>query len=158
MRLPSNDFAVGIDAALIYGDDDGLDLGPLTGFEVSWLDGLYGLHGGFSVHPEADVARVSFRAEATLWYVALFGVGLRTGSLTGRAWDKELALPAPTRPPTFATDLTALVALPLALWRREGEGAAVLLPYVRPGLRASQDGLSGVHELGLMLRWTSYSF
>ncbi len=162
MHLPSNDFAFGIDTGLIWGDDDGLQLAPSAGLEVSWLDGAYGLHGGVAFHPEADVARVAVRAEATVWYAALFGVGLRAGPLTRRPWDRELAEPAPTRPPAFATDLTALMALPLAVWRREGQGAFVVLPYVRPGLRlggGTRDGAtSGIHELGLMLRWTTYAF
>jgi hypothetical protein len=156
MRLPDSDHAVGISVALAQRSR------PHFGVDYAYLDGVFGLDAGLSIEGEADVARVALRTEALVWYGLVFGLGARVGWLTSRAWDAELATPEPVRPPRFATDLTALVAYPLAVWSSPA-GAILIAPYLRPGLRVAPSAhpgavLSGVHEFGLMLRWSTFSF
>jgi hypothetical protein len=175
MHLPDDDYMVGLSGGLAWDEAAdpfvlraGRGSQPSVGLDVSWLDGLFGLHGGVSMHGELEATRLSLRAEATAWYGAAFGLGVRVGWL---ASDPQPYIPAYPRPVPVpadtSVDVTALLAIPIPIWKdcEHRSGALVLAPYVRPGLRLTppegarkDDTLRGFHEVGLTLRWTSFSF
>ena len=108
------------------------------------------------VHHEGRGERVSGLVEATVWYVLLFGMGVRAGGLVNDAGPEV---------PEVAVDLTFLLALPIPLWKdcNTRLGALVLAPYARPGFRMTgndpdPDDVRSFHEVGLTLRWTSFAF
>lgn len=175
MRLPSNDYAIGVSAGLTWDElADPLAIGkPSRGsqgsvaLDLGWLDGIFGVHGGLSLHGELATERLSLRAEASAWYGLLFGLGLRVGWLVGEPIPAELASPPLIpRPDDLAVDLTALLAVPIPLWSDPSSGSLVIAPYGRPGLRVTgaasgvprEDRIRGFHEVGLTLRWTSFAF
>ncbi len=176
MSLPDDDYAVGISTGLAWDEAaDVLAFGAsrgsqgVVGLDVGYLDSVFGLHGGLSLHGELATERLSVRFEATAWYGLLFGLGTRVGWLVGDPTPYELSAPSRIpEPAATSVDLTALVALPIPLWSDcEGRaGALVIAPYARPGLRLSgaadgthhEDTIRGFHEVGLMLRWSSFAF
>lgn len=175
MRLPDDDYMVGLSAGLAWDEAAdplvlraGRGSQPSVGLDVSWLDGIFGLHGGLSAHGELEATRISLSAEATAWYGAAFGLGVRIGWLTSDPQPYVPAYPRPVPVPADpSVDITALLAVPIPIWTDcEGRsGALVLAPYVRPGLRLTppdgarrDDTLRGFHEVGLTLRWTSFTF
>jgi len=156
-RLPDDDWALGVTVATAWDEADSvLRGGALLGLDGSWLDDVFGLHAGVRLQREGRGERLSGLVEASAWYVLLMGLGLRLGATIDAAGPQV---------PRFAVDLTLLVALPIPLWRDclGRRGALVIAPYARPGFRLSgrdpdPDDLRGFHELGVMLRWTSYAF
>jgi len=176
MSLPDDDYAIGISSGLAW--DEAADVFAVgasrgsqgvVGLDVGYLDSVFGLHGGLSMHGELATERLSVRLEATAWYGLLFGLGARVGWLVGDPTPYELSGPSQIpEPDATSVDLTALIALPIPLWSDcEGRaGALVLAPYARPGLRLTgaadgthrEDTIRGFHEVGLMLRWSSFSF
>ncbi|MBL8784046.1 MAG: hypothetical protein JNJ59_04010 [Deltaproteobacteria bacterium] len=169
-RLPDNDWSVGLVGGVAWDERESLlDGGPLAGVEVGWLDDVFGVHGGLRVQGEGRTARVTATAEVTAWYLLLFGLGVRTGFAPPES-ERDLSSAAPESArgrevPRWATDLTLLVALPIPLWKDcvGRTGALVLAPYARPGIRITggdpdPDDLRGFHEIGVMLRWSSFAF
>jgi hypothetical protein len=156
-RLPDDDWALGVTLATVWDeDDDPLTGGGLVGLDAAWLDDVFGLHGGVRIQHEGRGERLSGLLEVSAWYVFLFGAGVRAGATLTQA--------GPDVPGT-AVDLTLLLALPIPLWKdcAERTGALVIAPYARPGFRLTgrdpdPDDIRGFHELGVMLRWTSFAF
>jgi len=156
-RLPDNDWALGISLASAWDEAESpISGGPLVGIDASYLDDVFGLHSGVRVHHEGRGERVSGLVEATVWYVLLFGMGVRGGGLVNDAGPGV---------PDVAFDLTFLIALPIPLWKdcNTRVGALVLAPYARPGFRMTgndpdADDIRGFHEVGITLRWTSFAF
>lgn len=153
MRLPDDDWAIGVSGAVVWDESSAIDLGDgLVGVDASWLDGVWGLHAGVRVHGDVGAyTRVGGLVEATGWYGIMLGLGSRFG------WTTEGAHPA--------VDLTLLVAVPIPIWKDcvGRTGALVIAPYARPGFRLTgndrdPDDLRGFHEVGITVRWTSYSF
>lgn len=154
--LPHHDIAVGISGGLAFGEDLGASmrrrpLYGLGGVDVSWLHGVFGLHLGLHAHPEGSTTRVGGTLEATVWYVVMLGLGGSYGVTTG---DGD---PAVAR---HARGLTFFLGVPIPIARlRHGRGAIVVMPFVRPGVRFHGAGdVSGFHQAGLQIRWTSFSF
>jgi hypothetical protein len=175
MRLPDNDYIVGLSTGLVWDEAaDPLAIGkgrgsrPVWGLDAGWLDGVFGLHGGVTVHHELEAERLGLRLEATAWYGIVLGLGARVAWSVSDPTPDELAYERPVPPPADQTvDLTMLIAVPIPIWKDcEGRrGALVLAPYARPGLRLTapdgarqDDELRGFHEVGLTLRWTSFAF
>jgi len=167
-RLPDADWALGVSLATAWDEaETPITGGPLVGIDGSYLDDVFGLHAGVRVHHEGRGERVSGLVEATVWYVLLFGMGVRAGGLVndaGLRTDAEGGTEG-LDVPRVAVDLTFLVALPIPLWKDcNGRiGALVLAPYARPGFRMTgndpgPDDIRGFHEVGLSLRWTSFAF
>jgi len=169
-RLPDDDWSVGLVGGVVWDERESpLTGGPLGGVEVGWLDDVFGVHGGLRVQGEGRTARVTATAEVSAWYLAVFGLGVRAGYAPAES-VRELSSAAPDSArgvavSRWATDLTLLVALPIPVWKDcvDRTGALVLAPYVRPGIRITggdpdPDDLRGFHEVGLMLRWTSFAF
>lgn len=156
-RVPDGDWALGVTVATAWDESASpVDGGGLLGVDVGWLEHVFGLHAGMRIQHEGKGERLSGLVEATAWYVLLFGVGARAG------WMVSDGGPGV---PDAAFDVTLLVALPLPLWKdcRERSGALVIAPYARPGFRLTggdpdPDDVRGFHELGLMLRWSSFAF
>jgi len=175
MSLPDNDYAIGLSSGLAW--DEAADVFAVgaargsqgvVGLDVGYLDSIFGLHGGLSLHGELATERLSLRVEATAWYGLLFGLGARVGWLVGDPTPYELSAPPKIPEPDHTSvDLTALLALPIPLWSDcEGRaGALIIAPYARPGLRLTgaadgtprADTIRGFHEVGLMLRWSSFA-
>lgn len=149
-RLPDGDWALGASAGVVWDEARAIDLGdPLVGVDASWLDGVWGLHAGLRVHGEGRETRLGGLLEATGWYGVMLGVGTRVG------WTLRGAHPA--------VELTALLALPIPVWRcATGGGSVYVAPYARPGFRLGRDhdlegdAVRGFHEVGLTVRWTSF--
>ena len=159
-RLPDDDWSLGVTVATAWDERAGpLEGGGLLGIDAGWLEDVFGLHAGVRVQREGLGERVSGLVEATAWYVLLFGLGARVGAMVSD--------PGPGKPyiPDVAFDLTLLFALPIPLWKdcRDRTGALVIAPYARPGFRVTggdpdPDDVRGFHELGIMLRWSSFAF
>ena len=154
-RLPDADWAVGASLGVTWDEaKDPLRGGGLVGVDASFLEDVFGLHAGLRLQREGRGTRLSGLVEATAWYLVLFGVGARVGGLVADAGEDI---------PERTAELTFLFALPIPVWRDclERRGALVVMPYARPGLRflgGREDRIRGVHELGISLRWTSFSF
>jgi hypothetical protein len=156
-RLPDSDWALGISTATVWDEAESvLDGHPLVGIDASYLDDVFGLHAGVRVQGEGQGARLSGLVEATAWYLATFGVGVRAGHTISEAGAEV---------PDFALDITFLLAVPIPVWKdcRDRGGALFIAPYVRPGFRLTgndpdPDDVRGFHELGITLRWTSFAF
>ena len=152
MRLPEHDLAVGLSGGVVYDErGDHGSFGALGGADVGYLHDVWGVHVGLRVQREGDAERLSVLVEGTVWYGFLFGLGTRFGWLVTDT-DPILAIPHQ------AVDLTFLLALPIPIG-----GHFVVAPYARPGLRLTggdpdPDDVRGFHEVGLMLRWTSFAF
>lgn len=153
LAVPDMDVAFGVTGGVAFGEDArARQLGALVGVDASLLTGVFGLHVGLQGHPEGFSTRLGATVEATVWYLVMVGVGARFGALVG---DGGPGIPDTT------VALTVFVGIPIPLVRLcDGErGTLVLMPYARPGLRvAAVDDLSGFHEAGLMLKWTSFGF
>jgi len=161
LHLPDNDWAVGVSGAVVWDESTAIDQGKgLVGLDASWLDGVWGVHAGVRYHAErGGIQRVGGLLEATGWYGVMFGLGVRVGVAVEGLDDA----PSETHPSRTAVDLTALIALPIPVWKQHDVGAIVVLPYVRPGYRITgndkdPDDIRGFHELGVSVRWTSFSF
>jgi len=156
-RVPDGDWALGVTVATAWDEAASpVDGGGLIGVDVAWLEHVFGLHAGVRVQHEGKGERLSGLVEATAWYVLLFGVGARAGWMVSDGGPEV---------PDAAFDLTLLIALPIPLWKdcADRTGALVIAPYARPGFRLTDgdpdpDDVRGFHELGLMLRWSSFSF
>jgi len=153
LGLPDGDLALGVSAAVMWDEREPLDQGePLVGVDASWLDGVWGLHGGLRWYGEGSRERVGLLVEATGWYGLLLGVGARVGWATsGEAGP--------------VGDLTFMIGVPVPLVRASAERgwSIVLVPYARPGFRLTggdrdSDDVTGYHELGVSLRWSTYAF
>lgn len=153
LRVPSWDVGVGLSGGVAFGEGaTRLTSGALGGVDAYLLHGVFGLHVGVRAHPEGESTRIEGLGEVSWWYILMLGVGVTVGHTT-----------SPPGPGVAASSLgfRALVALPLPLWRfDEGrDGALVLMPFVRPGLRFVGRGeVVGYHEAGLSLAWTSFGF
>lgn len=152
MRLPHHDVALGISGGAVYDErGDRASFGHLIGFDAGYLDDVWGVHVGLRTQHEGDAERLSFLVEGTVWFGALFGLGVRAGWLVT---DSNPLFAVPRQ----AVDLTFLLAVPIPLGDH-----FVVAPYARPGFRLTggdpdPDDLRGFHEFGLMLRWTSFGF
>ncbi len=154
MDLPDWDVAIGLSGGLAFGESGrARHRGALVGLDVGLLQGVAGLHLGVRGWREGWGWRLVGSLEATVWYVGLFGVGVSYGAMGGEGGPDV---------PDEAVALTFLIAAPVLLSRLGDDGdagALVLAPYGRPGLRFEQGGgLRGHHEVGLMLRWTSFGY
>lgn len=152
LALPDWDVAVGLTGGVAFDELGGVShTGALAGVDVSLLEGVVGLHLGLRTHREGFAWRVGGLVEVTAWYVILLGVGCRLGHMLDSGGpgvaDSEIGL-------------TVLVGVPFPLVRLdEGRaGSLVLMPYARPGLRFDSPAVSGFHEVGLSLRWTSFGW
>lgn len=151
--LPALDVAVGLTGAWAFDEGPSArNTGGLVGIDVGVLDGVLGVHLGVRTHREGRAWRLGGLAELTVWYGLLLGVGARFGTMLDDGGPGV---------PTDEVGLTLLVAVPWPVVRLDGgrAGALVVVPYARPGFRFRGDaGVSGLHELGVMLRWTSFGF
>lgn len=153
LPLPSWDVAVGLTGGVAFAEvDSSKQTGALVGVDVGLLEGVLGLHLGLRTHREGHAQRLGGLVEFTAWYVVLLGIGCRFGAM--------LAPGGPDAPDT-EVGLTFLIAAPFPIARFDGgrDGALVLAPFARPGLRFAGGGeVTGFHEVGLMVRWTSFGF
>lgn len=153
LPLPSWDIAIGLTGGVAFAEvESSKQTGALFGVDVALLEGVLGLHLGLRTHREGYAQRLGGLVEFTAWYVVLLGVGCRFGAM--------LDAGGPDAPET-EVGMTLLIAAPFPLVRLDGgrAGALVVAPFARPGLRFEGRGqVSGFHEVGLMLRWTSFGF
>ena len=153
MRGPDLDIAVGLAGGVGFSETlDRSTTGPVGGVDLSLLDGAFGLHGAFRLSTEGHGMRFNSVIEISWWYVVMLGVGGGVGIMTEDG-GPDLA--------DVVGSMTMLIAVPFPVLRlSEGScGAIVLMPYVRPGLRFhGADAITGFHEAGLMVKWTSYGF
>lgn len=153
LDLPHLDVAVGLSAGVAFDEDASRrSTGALGGVDVSLLHGFFGAHLGLRAHPEGGSVRLGAVAEVSWWYLVLLGAGVGVGALAGDGGP---------RVPRSAVALTFLVGIPFPVARLDdgAAGSLVLVPYGRPGLRFLADGdIAGFHEVGLMLKWSSFGF
>lgn len=153
LPLPSWDLTVGLTGGVAFGEArSGGAPGLLAGVDVGLLEGVLGLHVGLRTHREGFAQRVGGLVEATVWYVVMLGAGVRFGHMLDDGGPGV---------PEDEVGLTVLVAAPFPVWRVDGGagGAFVVAPFFRPGLRFLGEGAwEGYHEVGVMLRWTSFGF
>ncbi len=153
VSLPDNDWAVGVSGGVAFGEElRARTTGWLAGLDVSWLDGVFGIHGGLRVHREGFDHRLVGYLEATVWYVVLIGAGSHFGGMLGDGGPRVTAR---------VVALHGYFGVPIPVARLGGGamGALVVLPYVRPGMRWGDGGdVYGYHEAGVALRWTSFGF
>jgi hypothetical protein len=154
-HLPHHDVAVGVSGGMAFGEGHRRgSMGALGGLDVSYLHGVFGAHLSLSAFPERTGVRLQPLGELTLWYLALFGAGVSVAPMLGEV---------PTDVPKTAVALHALLGVPIPLWSpgtpADPQGAFVMVPFVRPGLRLGPKGaVTGHHVVGLMLKWTSFGF
>jgi len=147
LPLPQTDLAIGLVGGAAFGELRG-QRGALVGADVGLLHGVLGVHLGVRTFPEGRGQRFGVLAELTVWYVVLLGVGVRHDVMVSGE-DRLL--------PEAPWGVTFLIAVPFPI-ARLGGGALLVAPYARPGARFVSDGVSGFHEAGLMVRWTSFGF
>jgi hypothetical protein len=149
LRLPDRDVAVGISGGVAFGEARDLHgVGGAGGVKVSLLHGLFGLHTSLRFHREGYSYRLSGGLEASFWYVVLVGAGAEVGGMLGKG--------GPGVPP-LAAAMTVLIAFPVPVAKLGDGGSLWVVPYARPGMRfEGPEDVTGFHELGLMLEWTSF--
>jgi len=150
LPLPSHDLSVGFVSGVAFGEGRGTaSRGALLGVEAGWHHGVLGAQLGVRAHREGQALRMTGAVEITAWYLVLLGIGGRHGIMLE---------PGGPGVPEREWALTLFVGVPIPVWKNPG-GAWVLMPFVRPGIRLGDlEGISGHHELGLGLRWTSYGW
>jgi hypothetical protein len=153
MALPDWDLAVGLTGGVAFDEnDERRGVGFLAGVDVGVLDNVWGLHLGLRTAREGAGQRVGGLVELTGWYVVMLGLGVRFGAMASDGGPDV---------PDSEIGATVLLAVPFPLFRvDEGRGGSfVLAPFARPGLRFLGDGeVAGYHEVGVMLRWTSFGW
>ena len=153
--LPDHNIALGISGGLAFSEDHGRgSMGLALGLDLSYLHGPLGVHLSLNTFRERTGWRVQPMGEVSIWYVALFGVGVSVAPMVG-----ELPSDAPAAP----VALHALLGFPIPILSLgeadDAGGALVLVPFARPGLRLGERGaVTGHHTVGVMLKWTSFSF
>ncbi len=152
IALPDWDISVGLLGGVAFGESTRGNVGWLSGVEVGVHDGVIGLQTGLHLYREGEAERLAWSVEATAWYVLLFGIGFRAGGMLDDG-GRDV--------PQTETALTVSAALPFALWRIDdgAAGTLVVAPVGRVGFRIFDGGqVRGHHEVGLMLRWTSFGW
>jgi hypothetical protein len=151
-QLPNHDVALGLSMGAAFSEAGTRASGILGGFDISYYHGFLGLHLNGWAHPEGPGIRLGGGFEGSFWYVAMAGLGIRVGTLLG---GDVLGSSQHT------VAITTLLGLPLPLVSlSEGKGGTlVLMPFIRPGLRLVGGGnITGHHQAGVTLTWTSYGF
>ncbi|MFT7581153.1 MAG: hypothetical protein ACI9MR_002827 [Myxococcota bacterium] len=153
LSLPDWDVSIGVSTGVAF-DETGTTghIGALFGVDVGLLHDVFGLHAGIRTHREGLDWRLGGYVEATAWYVLLLGLGVRFGEMLADGGDGV---------PDTEVGLTVLVAAPFSIARLdEGrDGSLIIVPYIRPGLRfVGAEDIVGFHEVGLMVRWSSWGW
>ncbi len=158
IALPDSDVALGLSGGVGSVEPWGRrTTGPHTSLDLSWLDGLWGLHASLSGQREGQSWRAGATLEATYWYVLLVGIGVGHGRMVDEGGpgiaDRTSRLSILLGAPFVVARLGASEA--------SGAGALALAPWVRPWVRLAgaqgREARGGMHA-GLSLRWTSYRF
>ena len=150
MDLPHHDLSLGLLSGAAFGEGRGsASQGALFGVEAGWHHGVLGTQLGIRGQREGQATRLTGTLEVTAWYMVSLGAGIRLGSMLE---------PGGPGVPDREAALTLFVGAPIPLWASP-DGAWILMPFVRPGVRLNDpEGISGHHELGLGVRWTSYGW